>query len=222
MSELLTPRKWQDKLKLIIHGFVRRIQKLLPTHSTFYIIPSSICSIIALFCLEMEEFELISDQFELSNDHLTITKQSDTMDWKSAYGKIGINSQSNVRCYWKVKLVECQSSVFIGLSSVRMIVKSYAHGLRGGNPFYAWKNGHQLVSNLGLSCKTYFPAEFEEGDIVAIYLDLVKKQIHFGIDDFDCGMAFEDIATGADIVYYFGITAFKGNLKVAIVDFGYY
>ena len=223
MSEVLTIKTWEeidDNLKMTIHGFVREVQALLPTCDTFYIIPNSICHIIGSFYFEMDKFELVSNHIELSDDHLAMSTREDISGWSSAYGKIGIDSLSDIRCYWKIKIMKGLCTSFIGLSAARDINEAYVYRGDSGHhdPFYTLFNTEVRSHN----DSKYYAAEYTEGDIVTIYLDLVKKQIHFGVNEKEYGIAFENIETGIDVKYYLGITTCYVGQKLAIVDFDYY
>ena len=92
-------KKIDDKSKLIIYGFIREIQTLLSQNNLLYNIPLSISHIILLFYFEMDEFDLFAHGLKLSKDRRTvIVSKSIYHSWGSAYGKIGINSENNVRC----------------------------------------------------------------------------------------------------------------------------
>ena len=122
MSKVSSEKKLgniDDECILIIDGFIREAQSLLPRENTFYNIPPSITHIILLFYyIQMDEFELFPSCFTPSDDNKTVIK-TDGTDWASACGKIGIESQSNIRCFWKLKLIKESSPLFIGISAIR-------------------------------------------------------------------------------------------------------
>ena len=74
-------------------------------------------------------------------------------------------------------------------------------------------------SKLGIP---YGRAKYEEGDIVTIYLDLNKKQIHFGVNDKEYEIAYDKIETGQNISYYLGIACHEVGHQMKIIDFGYH
>ena len=216
-----------EKSKLTIYGFIRKVQALLPQNNTFYTIPLSIGHIILLFYFEMDEFELFANGMELSADHKTVIKKHG--GWRSAYGKIGINSQRNIRCFWKIKIIKEKSNMFIGLVTKRNIQDPYQYQYE--DTFYTLFNDNWNYTIGSTGCaeirdnekvEKRYGKKYVEGDIVTMFLDLRKKEIHFAVNDEEYDIAFDDVKTGPNIVYYLGISITAMHHEMGIVDFGYY
>ena len=229
MSTVCSQRKLKKidrKSKLIIYGFIREIQTLLSQNKLLYNIPLAIGNIILLFYFEMDEFDLFADGLQLSTDRRTVGVAKRIHEhWAGAYGTTGINSENNIRCYWKIKIMKEKGNMFIGVVTNRDIQEPYQYKFYG-NAFYTFFNhgdchGHGQVRD-HLENEILYGKSYGQDDVVGMYLDLIQKEIHFGVNDKEYDIAFKNITCGSDIVYYLGISVHAIGNEMRIIDFGYY
>ena len=174
----------------------------------------------------MDEFDLFAHGLQLSADHSSVSVTKRVYNsWASAYGKIGINSKKNIRCYWKIKIMKEKGNMFIGVVTNRDISQPYQYKY-AANAFYTFFNdgdgeGHGQVRD-HLEYEMLYGERYVQGDTVTIYLDLIQKEIHFSVNDKEFEIAFKNIVTGSDIVYYLGISVHAIDNQMKIIDFGYY
>ena len=225
-----------DKSKLTVQGYVKGVQSILPTaKNIFYNIPTSINQIILLFYFVMDEFELYpSNCYKISQDYRTVKmiRHKYPMLY-GAFGKIGIHSESNLRCYWTVKITKEakleQMSIELIPNKTSDIFETY--GWRWRRPCYSFHN-------TGANCRASkyaswirrdpdgttrkYGERFKKGDVITMYLDLTEKQISFVINDKNYGIAFRNIITGPNIIYYFGVEPRGVGQEITLIDFDYY
>ena len=119
--------------------------------------------------------------------------------------------------------------MFIGLVTKRNIIDPYQY--QYDDIFYTLFNDNwsynigstgyaEIRDNAKIEKK--YGKKYVEGDIVTMFLDLIKKEIHFAVNDEEYEIAFQDIETGTEIVYYLGISITARHHEMGIVDFGYY
>ena len=102
------------RTQLIIFGFVRESQKILPCNTSFYTIPSLIIHIILSFYFEADYFDKFASNIEITEDGKKMRVKS-ANGWVNVYGKIEIDSMSDICCYWKIKIIKKTSNMFIGI-----------------------------------------------------------------------------------------------------------
>ena len=213
-----------ERVKLSVFGFVRDSQKLLPDYiPTFYNIPSLIIHIILAFYYETDFFYKYPSNIEVSSDKKQFkVKSNDIYQWVNIFGKIGINSLSHVRCFWKIKTIKSISNMFIGIVSHRNLERPYQYWY--SQQFYTLFNGGQIRGQL--DGKTYneemYGSGYGKDDIVTMYLDMENKELSFDINDNKYGVAVSKIKCGKNITYYLGISVIDADHEMCIVDFGYY
>ena len=120
-----------------------------------------------------------------------------------AYGYDWIDSMSNKKVTYKIKLVKLSNECQIGISTTDTNFDSFCIV---NNTFYAideegdkWCNfdGGTMFEDYDEICSY----DIGQGDTVTIELDLIKKTISFYINDKWKGIAFSNIDTGENIKY---------------------
>ena len=140
-------------------------------------------------------------------------------DWQCGYGTVGIDSQSNIHCEWKIKIDKFIIACFVGIASKRELDGQFQY--QSVNEFYClygsetqcelrkiWDDGDRMETGLN------------SDDIIIMELNLKTKQLQWLVNDEECGV-FYDIKTGKDITYYLAVSGFAKGFKVTIIDFRY-
>ena len=234
MSDVLSLQKLNEidaKTKLVVGGFVRKCQILLPDASAFYNIPPSIIDIILMYFYVTDEFDIVSDNIEMRNKCKNIVTKG--RGWSCAYGKVCIHSESKIHCYWKVKLLKSTGNSFIGITNNRIVSstnerrKAWQYNTEAKHVMYALFNRGALDSVEGGERKRKYLNTFatdkvyNEGDVITIVLNLEKQVVKYLVNDEEISLYHEDIKIGKDVIYYLAISACKRNQEMTIIKFGY-
>lgn len=222
----------EQRIKDIAIGYVKQCQSLLPDTTAYYNIPISITYIILAFYYEHEKFDIVGKRIDLSDDCKTITVGHKGAGWCNAYGRIEIDSLSDICCYWKIKVVKETNNMFIGLSTHRINTSSFQYNY--SNLFYALFNAGGIRTATDMASAeirstdgrkeiaTPYARKYREGDIVTMRLNLRMKQLSFDINDEEYGVAVEDIRCDKDTKYYLALSTLGLYHKMTLLDFGFY
>eukprot|EP01084_Bolivina_argentea_P109856 196260_1 len=173
-----------------------------------------------------ENICVASDNIKISNNSKTITKIKQA-NWSTAYGSIAVPSQSNIHCYWKIKLDVCNNTAYLGLVTKPIMDNTYKwmhpDGTYVWNIFYSFcgsgHDGWEIKQCFSGICKQYVVSP-QEGDIITIDLNLRKKRVKFYVNDIDYGIIINHIRTGIDIDYYLALAVAGATQQLTIVEFG--
>ena len=103
-----------NRTETLVNRFVHQCQKLLPSTSSYFVIPTSIIQIVVLYCVLIEEFVIFGDEMECSDDNQTIDMKNPGT-WNSAFGTIKIEYFKNMVYEWILELRGSSSTLCIGI-----------------------------------------------------------------------------------------------------------
>eukprot|EP01084_Bolivina_argentea_P234093 394114_1 len=215
------------KTQLTIFGYVRLIQNTLPETSQFYNIPTSITYFVLSYFWNPERFHCSSSNIEMSEDMMTINRIKigfKDASWATSYGKIGIYSESDVHCYWKIKINKRVCPFFIGVAMHRNVDRAYAYNKsKETGLFYALYCNRGGTHSDHMGERNNYAVICNEGDIITMELNLKNREIKFSINDINYGTAFSSIEKRKNVTYYLAISLGNGKShQMTIMDFGYY
>ena len=123
----------------LVSGFIRGMQQILPSNSTFYIIPALVHHLLLQFYFITEYFVKCGSQLKITNDGMIVASASSSR-YQTAYGLVSINPNYNY-C-WKFKIIQGGTCIFIGISSKKDInVETGIEWQDGTDDYYAFSNG---------------------------------------------------------------------------------
>mmetsp|Transcript_16999 Transcript_16999/g.27108 ORF Transcript_16999/g.27108 Transcript_16999/m.27108 type:complete len:232 (+) Transcript_16999:635-1330(+) len=197
--------------KLIVEGYMRRAQRLLPTYSVFYNIPDLVSHICALYFLMNDRFD--EDTLGVRM-RLNPNTQCITQAFKGSNSAFLSNIVSSGFHMWRFKIVQCrrggkssQWSATVGLWKVRkedsdcdnLPLNTYftnvAASARSKSYAYAFGMGVLIDARSGnpWSGREY-GTKAKTGDVIEMYCDLDKRHIGFSVNGIDYGIAFENVS----------------------------
>ena len=101
------------RTELLVKGFVRQCQILLPSEINFFIIPASIIQICMFYCALIEKFIVFGDHMSCDDDEQTI-RMTNASVWNTAFGQIEIQYFENMVYEWIFE-TEKKTLVCIGI-----------------------------------------------------------------------------------------------------------
>ena len=203
------------KTELITFGYVKIIQKLLPTTSIFYTIPPSVAYLIATYCRPAETFGHIYGSFRMSNNETSV-EVNNYSDWTCAYGSIPIPSISDTHCVWRIKFDKLINAFFIGIVTKRKGKFPYSY-----YDFYALYGNQRRVQVRKLNEPSeYKPIGCRTDDVITMELNLKDAYIKWCLNDEQVGFM-KNIKRDQSITYYLGVGCYTMCDKLSIIEFKY-
>ena len=209
------------QLELVAFGFTKRAQELLPTSSSYYNIPTSIVYIIAAYLREFDNFGVIHEGFRTFDNGriMELTVPTEMEDWQCGYGTVGIDSQSDTHCEWKIKIDQLIIACFVGIASKRELDGQFQY--QSVNEFYClYASDNQCELREIWDDGDIIPMRLHSDDIIIMRLNLKRREVKWWVNDKTCG-ALCDIKVGENITYYLAVSGFAKEFKVTIIDFRY-
>ena len=211
-------------------SYIRREHRKLFTlddEPLFQNIPDGICVLCALYFGSRDYFEIIPDtEVSLSNDNMTATKVTAYSKGETSFGSLLIPSTSQCISQWDIK-IDCFNhcnTILIGISSEPFDPYKYFHDPTT-NKLEDPTNHHAYVYGLGGQNRS-FQGEtwevngrpFHSSDVVAVRLDLKKKEVKFYVNEIYSNVTFE-IETGDNIEYRLAVALFDEGNQITLTKF---
>lgn len=221
-SNLKLLSKINKKTKLSVDGWIREMEKALQLEA----IPKLINAIIILYHRDDEIFETVSKNVKLSANKkcITLEKESYGMAQNNNYGIIEIDSMSDIKCRWDLKINlsgTSKSATDVGIASIKT-----KKDFRDQDPIHY----HCFIKENDLGFIAIFKQtssyEWEDtektlqkDDTLSILLDLSSKQVRFLINGQDQDIVFNDVKKEKAVKYRLHASFEAINDSVEIISF---
>eukprot|EP01084_Bolivina_argentea_P063787 116381_1 len=198
--------------KSIIFGYIKRIPNISNIASH---IPMTIKYLILLFYSELEWFETVPKDIDISNNKMTITKKKYAkLNWANVtFCKNLIPATLNKIVKWTFKINKYHqkkiSLPFYQAFCIRIQTKDTRdRNQRTNDTFYEFTSDGSLFEHgmYELFRKHGNGRKFRENDIVTVILNLKNRQILQQINDEMCVILWSNIEINASIYYRIAIT----------------
>ena len=180
--------------KYSVYGWIREKENELQLVN----VPSLIISICILYFRELDQFEIVDNGFELSDNNRKLRNVSHDTDnhrffsipLRNNYGITKISSMSKVICKWDLKITKVHPNPAPNEDGA-LFAKNGDHAIDGKpicvgiasdvityrenpfKPYYFFKSIGRAIDWMG---SIFFPQPFDDGDVISICLDLKIKQ----------------------------------------------
>ena len=203
-----------------VFGYIRKEQQTLNHKESYNVIPKLVCCIVlAFYTNHVDSFEIAGKDVKISGDNKIITKLVGGRN-NTSIGKISIPSQCNIICRWNLKInVIDDWYMYIGITSDHSSNDlNFCENRKTSNyACYALssvlKSKDQNKHNYGTH------VSWEQGEIVGMELNLVKKNISFYVNNKYQGVAYENIDIGENIQYRLAVCMYGKDNQIELKDF---
>eukprot|EP00483_Globobulimina_turgida_P000539 UN00539 len=114
---------YDEKQQYLVFGYLNNLHKLLDSIELFTNIPNLIVHIILSGCQKQEYWNILTDEFELSQTRRSIAITDKLLYINnSAYGNVLINSTDNIHCQWILFVVVTKGPVTMRTAVCRNVV----------------------------------------------------------------------------------------------------
>ena len=210
-----------DNSRYLVFGYFRRYQNELnqsQSSNPFCIIPELISYTCLLFYYLSEFFDKFdSEQIEVSDDKMTITKKGTNADYwnNTTYGNTWINSMDDLKVAWKMKINHNELNICIGISPQdtcsdywSQCKQCYSYGISGTASICS-----EITNFEGKSPKA------DTGDVVQLILDLTKASLYIKVNNTEPFLIADEVIKGKDVKYKLAITLSSIGESISILDF---
>ena len=216
------------KIRSVVFGFIREAQEIFPVNENpYYIVPELITYMILNFYYARVFWDIIAEQYALSENKQTITK---TMrhGWSNAsYINIEVDSMEECIARWYVTTDKCGTShndnyhvkvaIMGGAYSTKGLDTNRSDGGEKEDFVYWSYNGHLLSSISNMGRANYSP-KWKEKDVICCILDLKNKEISFELNGENVGIACKYIKCQDGWKYRCGDPHFILNQNAPLFD----
>ena len=214
-------------MKDTVFGYVRNIQRFLPTNNAFYTIPEVVANIIILYFTQNEGFyrcgyEMVISSDNVTNDILTMEHGS---KWNTGYGSVIIHcNPKNHKIYeWILKINAHQFGIGIVPKTKKLDfnhLDNFAFGVDKTGPNYGYRNCTGTVKQFCNGCNALrgcksFLISFKRNQIVRLILNSKKKSVEVFING-ESIRPFDNIQDGK---YRLAVSIIGEGHKAQIIDF---
>ena len=217
-----------DKSQKLLCGYLRNIYNddVGNGNDHQHIIPDLVLNICLLFYFRGDYFEMIVngntysdcewDNFILSNNDKTVEKVDGCFG--NLYGKIKIDSLSQIVCQWRIKIM---NAMYVELGVSADVSDEYFYGsFRLPNNTFVCNGNHRVFGVCKVS--DYHWMKWNNDDVVDIKLDLTQRNIEYFLNDKSAGVLFEDIPVGVGMEYRLVIYMGHSNHMGTCVSIEYF
>ena len=212
----------RKKAELIVSGFVREIQEMLPKNDNFFMIPREITNECIKYYLIREYFATLCKWTKTSDRETTIvrTNTGGTYSTGINFGAVSIPSTEPIIYRWYIKINHGgpkYAKIIIGISSdpITNIVNNRQNvfdSYYSNRSNYGW-NGFS-GSKYGDGGYSSYADTFGDDDMICMELNLRNKRLRYSVNEQDQGIAFYDIKTGDHIFYRLAV--FLGHYQDSV------
>ena len=215
-------KKADNNLQHLVFGYVRSIQKCYKSLNT---IPVDIIYLCVLFLFQIEQFDIIGSEINVSKDKSTIIKVKsgkDNCNWlNTSYGKAAILSTSGSIVTWKIKLgtFDYSGNICMGISSTTNCQdKDFTENAQGY--FYAVSDGGtKFETPFKPRCEDAFKLRYGSNDVVTIILNLKDEILSFAVNDRPAVVGWINVRIDNNVSYRFAASMRFPLDSMSIVDF---
>ena len=181
-------KKATNREKIIVNGYIKKCQYLLPSNEPYYNIPQLIYFTVIAFYHKCEYFTKHGDKIEINDKYDTATNKTST--YNTVYGNIDINGNESIIYVWKIKIILVDLIIF-GIDSSN---KKHLNNRFSANYTSGWiKNEFEFYGcGFSIDCIWSYTKEIDDqecdygikkGDIITMELNLRNKTLKWYIND---------------------------------------
>ena len=204
----------QDFEQLLVHGYIRNIQKELTS-----IIPDS----ITILCLDhhgiMDYFSVAGSDTNISDDGSIATKKDDAEESydNTTYGSKWIPSNQDAIIKWTLRILSNGDSVGVFIGIINNDTTPYKAFWRDkSKDYYVYENAKWFYD---ASRSLRYGENFGKDDIIMMELNLKNESIQFYKNDKSQGIASKNIVKNNNTRYKLMISLYAKKDSIQIVNF---
>ena len=229
----------KQDIKFTVFGYIRQNENNL---SLFCNVPSMISYLCLSYYFHGEYFEKVANDVNVSNDKMTITKISNTNNWKNtSYGKTWIDSIIPQIVEWKFKinkmLTGASGGIFLCVVSmddrlnedcnekknIKIDYPNYGFNSNGftsvNDSNGAHKSGEWKWYNFPSLMEKKWSNHYYEGDIMSMIINTKSRVIYFQKQGGTKVPVIENITISKDTKYKMAVSFYYNSCSVSLIDF---
>ena len=238
MSLLKQLKKLQGSNKTLVYGYIREIERSIVEKSNITAIPLLIFYNILGYFYMNEYFSECGDDLEISNNNMTVKKNS-SCGWENgACFNFWFNSKGNEIATWRFRIdkIRCDGifcadhnhEIYFAFISRDMDLNDCICGDKDGRPSYGFSsyNYYRYFGEFAEVGSNFFPTEPGDGDIISIELNTQKGRIRCncnykssGDDTGEYNNVYRGIEQKDDIKYKLAISMHTIYTAITLIDF---
>ena len=216
-------KKIDLRSKLIVNGFIRESQKLLPfEENVYYNLNELIIQICLIYYAINEYWDLISSDFITNKDKSELKRQVGG-NWNNTnYGKTIIPSIGNFIYEWYLKIGSLEYGyAFIGIcdSKYNVLEDSAEWAVI---PRYLWDGNTGFMEDGKAASKSVEGLKYMTGDIISIRLNTKEGTVEFykALEDKEKKLSGQmDVEQGQDLSYRLAATIYWHGNYITLTQF---
>ena len=187
-----------------VFGFVRDIQKAMPSTSAYYNIPSLVIYLILDYFYQREAFDIHGERITLTDEQSTASLvQGGNAFWSanSCFGTISVDFNGLYIYEWTIKIIKTASKIAIGMiASERLRENTRVDGIEHGDftydsgkdfvAYHGWRNENEPTFEIGwdIWSSQAVGEPYTTGDVIRLKIDSKYKSIEFYKNDKSVGI----------------------------------